>query len=54
MENLTVYDVMVLASEHYVEIEKVWLGMDEGKTLLEATVEWARLQGREICVIGSK
>ena len=52
MEKLTVYDLIRLASENFDEVEKIWLEIPENRgTLLEATLEWARRQGRDIQVI---
>lgn len=45
---------MILASENYDAVGKVWEGMLEGTTLLEATIEWARRNDREIHIVDSK
>jgi hypothetical protein len=54
IEKKTIYDIMILASENYDAVGKVWESMLEGTTLLEATIEWARRNDREIHIVDSK
>ena len=53
VEEMTIYDIMALESKNYDAVMKVW---DENRcmTLMEATVEWVKRNGREIHIIDSK
>jgi hypothetical protein len=53
VEEMTIYDAMALESKNYDAIMKVW---DENRslTLMQALVEWAKRNGREIHIIDSK
>lgn len=56
-EEMTIYDLMMLASDNYKDVEKVWtdlIKINNGTTLLQATIEWAKRNGREIHIIDSK
>lgn len=57
-EEMTIYDIMTLASDNFDAVEKVWKDLikmnGEGVTILQATVEWAKRNGREIRIVDSK
>jgi hypothetical protein len=54
IEKKTIYDILILVNDNCDAIGKVWDSMLEGTTLLEATIEWARRNDREIHILDSK
>ena len=56
-EKLTIDDIMVMDQQNFDPIIAVWTEMaatDQTVTLLKATIEWARRQGRIIEVVPTK
>jgi hypothetical protein len=54
VEELTGYEIVQLAAEHYDEIEKIWMDGSKVKNLAEAIIEWGKRHGREIVYKSSK
>jgi len=54
MDEMTIFDIITLALENYDAVEVVWQEMPEETTMMEATIEWAKRNGREIKVVASK
>lgn len=56
-EELTIYEILVLTDKHFDEVNAVWTEMaekDPGTMMYQATIEWARRNGREIVLKDSK
>ena len=56
-EELTIYEMLVLTEINFDAVNEVWTEMaekDPGTLMYQATIEWARRNGREIVLKDSK
>ena len=53
-EQMTVYELIVLADQNFDAVMAVWTEMDPTTTMGTATIEWARRNGRIIEIVPSK